>query len=269
MKSLPVVLAAALLAGDLSAQIDVQVSPANAFPGQTITVSLTNNSNQTYTLPTLCVFRSVHETGCGAPAVLSLFCGGSLVPVGPGHTKTQTWDQTDDFGQPVASGTYAFGGFIYDPNFSKVEFCAQVEIASCATPPTHYGPASAGTGDVEPKLGRRGEPQVGNANFELQLADTVGGANALFLVGIADPNGTPVGWGTFLLDPNFPVLSSPVIAMPGPPGVAGAGFLTLLAGIPNDTSLIGGAASLQLVAVDVNSVGGLSHSEGMTITVCP
>lgn len=269
MKFVPVALAAALLAGDLSAQIDVTVSPANAAPGQTVTVTLKNNSSQTYTLPTLCVFTSVHETGCGAPSVLSLFCGGSLVPVGPGQTKTQTWDQTDDFGGPVGPGTYAFKGFIYDPSFTKVNFCAQVEVSSCPTPPTHYGPASAGTGGVTPKLGHRGEPKVGNSLFELQLADVVGGANALFLLGAADPAGTPVGWGTFLLDGNLPVIASPVVALGGTPGNAGEGFLTLLAPIPANNSLAGAAVSLQLVALDVQSVGALSHSSGFTITICP
>src|SRR5690606_13252981 len=174
-----------------------------------------------------------------------------------------------DFGQQVLNGTYAFSVSIFDPNFQLQEFCAQVEISSCVTPPAHYGPAGAGTGGVEPKLGRRGDPQIGNGSFELQLADVVGGTNALFLLGVADPTGTNVGWGTFLLDPNFPVLSSPVLSLPGTPGAAGEGFLTLLAPIPNDSSLIGGAVSLQLVAADAQSSSGLSHTSGFTITLCP
>ena len=262
MKLATALLAAAALAGTASAQIDVSVTPANVTPGQTVTVKITNNSNATWTLPTLCVYRGVHETGMNGDQILNLFCGGSLVSVAPGQSKTQTWDQTDDIGNQVGSGTYAFRIEIFDPSFTLRKFSGQVNVANCATPPVHYGPSSAGTNGISPKIGYQDEPQVGTPNFELQFADGVGANSALFLIGVADATGTPVGWGTFLLDVNFPVLSSPVFSFTN-------GRATLPAPIPGNASLIGGTAALQLVAFDANSSGGLSHSRGMTITVCP
>jgi len=263
MKLVSVLVTAALLAGDLAAQIDLTVTPANATPGQMVTVKLTNNSNATWTLPTLCVFRSVHETGCQDTAVLNLFCGGSLVSVAPGQSVSQTWDQLDDNGGQVDRGTYAFRASIFDPSFTMRTFCAQVDISSCSTPPTHYGPSSAGQNGQSPMIGFKQDPKIGTVNFELRLADGIPTGNAIVLLGIPDQTGTPVGWGTVLLDTNLPIISSPVI------GLDGQGNAVLPAVIPNDASLIGGTVGLQLATLDPSSTGNIAHSRGLSITICP
>ena len=88
--------------------VTVTVSPECALPGQTIQVTLTNNSNQVITLPSSCVYSNVHpSSGCTGQPVFSPFCLAVLTPVPPGQSKTQPWDQKDDNGLQVPDGTYS------------------------------------------------------------------------------------------------------------------------------------------------------------------
>ena len=103
----------------------------------------------------------------------------------------------------------------------------------------------------------------------MQLADGLGGASAIVLIGAPDGVGTPVAWGTFLLNPALPLVSSPVVPLGGTPGAAGQGNLSILAPVPNSASLAGVTVGLQYLAADPQSSGGASHSAGLVVTICP
>jgi len=120
MKRSPALLALLTLA--LPAGADVPCGPAGvtasvrpqiAAQGQSIEVTLTNNSSQTITLPSDCVYQAVYCSGTceGIPPgalVYGPYCLTVLWPIAPGRSKSMSWDQRDQNRQQVPSGTYAF-----------------------------------------------------------------------------------------------------------------------------------------------------------------
>jgi hypothetical protein len=120
MKRSPALLA--LLALALPAGADVpcgpagvtaSVSPQVAALGQSIEVTLTNDSSQTITLPSGCVYQAVYcSRACeGIPPGALVYgpaCITVLWPIQPGRSETMPWDQRDDENEQVPTGTYAF-----------------------------------------------------------------------------------------------------------------------------------------------------------------
>ena len=49
---------------------------------------------------------------------------------------------------------------------------------------------------------------------------------------------------------------------------AGVGELTLPAPIPDDATLLGISVYVQMLCADPGGAGGLTHTEGMRITIC-
>jgi hypothetical protein len=114
-------------------------------------------------------------------------------------------------------------------------------------------------------MGYIDSPSVGNSSFHVIVADALGGTPAMLLVG-AGQGSVSTGWGTFLLEPSGPVFST-VISMPGTAGAAGQGHLFIHAPIPNDPALVGASACLQALIQDASSSGGISHTNGLRVTV--
>lgn len=273
-KSLPAVaLVAVAFTAPASAQcglagLEVKVTPAKPKIGEKITVTVRNTSTScTYNLPTSCVFQRVHQDDCQGFAVVDLICLSSLTPIGPGQIKSQVWDQIGDDGAQVIDGTYVIEVQVWDHNFaSLLKICVPVDIG-CTPPPSNYGTSSKGTGGIEPILGYGGgAPVAGNTNFQLQVLGGLGGAPAAMFVGV-QPTAIPAGWGTFLIDPTFPMLQF-LFTLGGTPGAPGLGNATIPAPVPNIPGIGGATAYAQVLIGDPGSTGGISHTKGLVIPIC-
>ncbi len=148
--------------------VAVSVSPSIAAPGQVVSVTLTNNSNQVIQLPSSCVFEAVHAgSACSTVPVLSPICLFVIVPLAPGHSYTGAWDQTDDNGAQVPSGSYSFFVRYWDAAFtSLVSCCPELTIANA------FATASAqprnGAGSNPLTLASVNPPRVG-ASWDTSL----------------------------------------------------------------------------------------------------
>jgi hypothetical protein len=244
----------------------VDVSPAQPKVGDVITVTLTNLSNVTIQLPDSCVFDSVHnDNACSTTPVFSPFCLQVITPIPPGGSKSTTWDQTDDFGAQVPSGTYSFAIKFFTPTGTD-GCCAVTKIEDPCPPPTHYGSGSVGSGGCTPTLAAAGLPQIGNASFQLQLGNALGGTlTGLFVSGL--PANIPAPFGTLLVDPNPPFVQV-FFSIGGTPGVPCVGSAVLPAPIPNLAILVGVSGYGQALFQDPGSSGGISTTDGIKITIC-
>lgn len=146
MKPLLEAAVAVLLAAPLAAQtpcgpresacgipgVTIGVSPACATPGQLVEITLRNESSETITLPTGCVYLGVWRgSGCGGAPVQSPGCTFALVPLDPGVSFTHAWSQTDDLGAQVPPGTYSLEVWYWDAAFANLfQCCVEVTLAS-------------------------------------------------------------------------------------------------------------------------------------------
>lgn len=247
--------------------VTVQVSPSPAQLGQPITITLFNNSNVQLDLPDACLIDSVHPgTTCSTVPVMVPICAQVITPIPPGTSKSFVWDQKDDLGKQVAPGFYSFKIKFFTPGGSD-SCCPSVEIVDPCPDPVHYGQGDTGTGGIVPEIGSVGDPQVGNQNFQIVLQRAVGGAPAGLFVGAA-PASIPAPWGTFLVS-----LTPPPIALffqvGGTPGAPGQGSAVIPAPIPNNPGLAGASAYLQALFQDPGSSGGISHTDGLRVDICP
>ncbi len=104
--------------------VSIDVSPANPAPGQQITVTLLNNSNQTIQLPSSCTYTGVFNgSNCIGPSLKTFFCLSVIVPIPPGGSRSATWDQTDDSNQQVPPGGYSVEVRYWDANFTQLTNC--------------------------------------------------------------------------------------------------------------------------------------------------
>ena len=254
---------------DPKPDLTIVVSPSPASPGQLVTVTVTNTSSTcTYTLPSGCVFSSVLANDCTGPGVTNYFCTLALKPIGPGKSVSQTWDQIDDNGQQVALGTYAFPIRVFDPNFTMHELCATVDVGpTCPNPPSTYGAGDQGAGGFVPFIGTIGGlPTLGNNTFAIAVSNGVGGAQAAFFIGAAPAN-LVAPWGTFYLDPNLPLIQLN-LTLSGAVGQPGAGSVLLPTPIPQLPQLVGVNVFTQMLIADTASIGGISHTAGLTFGIC-
>lgn len=254
---------------DPVADLSIVVSPSVASPGQLVTVTVTNTSATcTYTLPSGCVFQNVTAGDCTGATVTSYFCTLALKPIGPGKSVSQTWDQVDDNGQQVALGTYAFPIRVFDPAFTLHELCATVDVGpTCPNPPTTYGAGDQGAGGFVPFIAAIGGlPTLGNNTFAITVSNGVGGAQAAFFIGAAPAN-LAAPWGTFYLDPNLPLIQLN-LTLSGANGQPGAGSVLLPTPIPQLPQLLGVNVYTQMLIADPASIGGISHTAGLTFGIC-
>ncbi len=250
-----------------AAGLSVTFTPAHPKVGEAIQISLKNTTSACiYALPDSCVYRSVHQVDCSGQAVVPFrWCTAVGQILAPGASAEDKWDQNDSIGNPVPAGTYAFSIELKDSTGGTlVTLCPTIDIGGCAPPPAQYGAPSLGSGGLAPAWAVNGGPQIGDPGYTLQVKNALGGAAALILVGASQAN-VPSTWGTLLV--GAPMIQLPV-PLGGTVGQAGAGTVTLTFSIPPDAALVGLAAHLQTLVADPLSSGGISHTPGLTLTIC-
>ena len=133
-----------------------------------------------------------------------------------------------------------------------------------------YGEGLAGSGQVIPRIGTGGEaPRVGNASFEIQVTEALGGALCAIAGSLAQSETSVFGgtiYGDFLTPDAFWVLG---LVASGPGGFPGVGTAGLSVAIPNDPALVGLTTYWQGFVFDPGSPLpiGLSHTGGLAVTV--
>lgn len=201
MKSLVPLLLPAALALPCIAQVPcgvpgvtVTVTPSIAAPGQTVLVTLDNQSSQTITLPSSCTYGSVHSGSSCASAVFTPFCMAVLVGIPPGQSSSMSWDQTDDSGSPVPVGSYSFSVSYWDAGFSSLQTCcAPLTI----TEPTTYCTAGTTTNNCNATMSASGTPTAGApSGFSLTCSNVEGQKSGLLFYGISGPLAQPWGSGS-------------------------------------------------------------------------
>ncbi len=246
--------------------ITVDVSPAQPQIGDLITVTLKNPTNTTIQLPNSCVFGSVFMGDmCSGSPVFSPICLQVITPIGPGGSQSTTWDQKDDNGVQVPAGAYSFSIKFFTPTGTD-GCCAAVKIVDPCPPPTHYGMPSIGSGGCTPTIAAAGLPQIGNASFQIQLANALGGTTTGLFASTLPAN-LPGPFGTLLIDPTPPFVQL-FFSVGGAPGTPCVGSATLPAPIPNLPILVGLSAYAQALFQDPGSSGGISTTDGIKITFC-
>lgn len=246
--------------------VTVTISPSQPKIGDLITVTLSNPTNTTIQLPTSCVYGSVFKGDmCAGSPVFSPICLQVITPIPPNGSASTTWDQKDDFGAQVPAGSYSFSIKFFTPTGSD-GCCAAVKITDPCPPPTHYGAASVGSGGCTPTIAAAGLPQIGNASFQIQLSNALGGATT-GLFASALPANIPGPFGTLLIDPTPPFVQL-FFSVGGATGTPCVGSATLPAPIPNLPILVGLSAYAQALFMDPGSSGGISTTDGIKITFC-
>jgi hypothetical protein len=148
--------------------------------------------------------------------------------------------------------------------FSSGEGATLVEVppSACQGGWGPYGTGLAGKGGFVPRLLASGCPQIGGA-FTLKVDRAVGGASGMLFVGVV-PAAVPFKGGTFLV--GGLALQLP-LALGGAPGAAGAGSVTLPAGLPGDPALQGVQIYLQGALHDAAAVKGASLTKGLRMEI--
>lgn len=247
-------------------EIEFVLDPPVPKVGDTITITAINESATcAYAVPSSCLYIKVFGTGScsGTQVVPFRQCLLGQIPLGPGASYSDVWDQKTMTGGQVPAGSYSFQINLLDPNGASLTFCLPVEITSCPTPPSFYGSASAGAGGFTPRWTVSTVPAVGQP-FAFAVEDGLGGAPAILFIGPFQGQ-LAAGWGEFLLSPPF--LQVP-LALGGAAGAAGAGALNFAFVVPNDAALVGLGANLQMLIADPASSGGISHTRGLNIVIC-
>jgi hypothetical protein len=120
-----------------------------------------------------------------------------------------------------------------------------------------YGNGHPGSNSVVPKLSSFG-PAIEGTPLTIQLADALGGANAVILVGQSEADVTlPSGAHLLVGSPN-------VIPVTLTGSGAGKGGFEATFDIP--TGVAGNSAYFQVFVEDPNAVGGYSASQGLKVT---
>ena len=125
-----------------------------------------------------------------------------------------------------------------------------------------YGTSLAGKGGFVPRLYGAGCAEPG-ATFQLKLDQAVGGASGALFVGLG-PAALPFKGGSLLV---APIALQIAVGAGGAVGVAGAGTLTLPAGLPADPGLTGLSVFLQAALSDVAAVKKVSLTQGLEMEI--
>ncbi len=247
-------------------EVDLVLVPPVPKVGDKIKITAKNASTTcSYVIPSSCLYVKVFDgaTCSGTEVVPFRQCLVGQVPLGPGESYSDHWDQKSSSGVQVPAGVYSFQIMLKPATGAILSFCLPVEITTCLTPPSFYGSGSPGAGGFTPRWTVSSVPVVGQA-FNLGIERGLGGAPALLFIGPSQGQAT-AAWGEFLLSPPF--LQVPLV-LGGATGVAGAGALNFAFTVPSDASLIGLGANLQMLVGDAASSGGISHTRGLGIVIC-
>lgn len=147
----------------------------------------------------------------------------------------------------------------------RIPAAIAITLGSVATPllaqnrcgPIHYGPTTAGTGGVAPRVVASGDPLVGNVSFALRAESAAGGALVAQLLGLSRAA--------------LPAFGIQLLVQQGGVELAyasGAGSAEFPLPIPNDTNLIGLHIYSQVVTFDAGAATGLAASDGVQVRLC-
>lgn len=275
MKPIAVAFAAMTLAVPSAlAQIDcgvglpITISPASPCIGEPITITMENQTGLPVESTSACLFQYVRKTKCmSGQMIYHAACSGPPAQIPYGSSLSQIWDQTDDTGAQVAAGKYAFEIF-WVKNGSEIgNCCFIVEIKPVCCISENYGTGSAGTGGFTPEIATAGgDPQIGNASFQITVDKGRGGAAALTVFGFG-PGSIVTGWGEFLIDGTLPLIQV-FHTLGGNPGGGGTGTAVFPFAIPNNGALVGFSIYGQTLISDPFSSGGISHTPGLHVQFC-
>ena len=191
-----------------------------------------------------------------------------ITPIPPGQTVSMNWDQTDQQGNQVPDGLYGFAIQVFDPDFVLQLICAPVQVGTSCAAPTQYGFGGAGSGGNVPAITSVGGfPSIGNLAFDVGVSNALGAAPAFLFLSLADAS-LDFGFATVWVDPNLLFLTL-TTTLGGAPGTAGAGIGFFGTPIPNNAGLIGLEFFGQIFVSDPMANGGLSHTEGLRVGICP
>lgn len=259
----------------VSEALKLSVSAPVVESGSEVTVTLQNVSGDRWFVGG-CLFGLVREGACDGDVVRSIICTAEMKLLNPGEEKSQTWDLTDNAGDPVALGEYHLPVHAYTLDGRQATLCARTTVvlfqgepggvSSAACDVFFYGDVGHGSGHVGPVMWPVGAPKVGNEEFVLHAQGGLGGAPAFVLLG-AEKAQIRASIGVLAIDLAAPFLVLPV-QLRGAPDVPGAGVLDIAMPIPGDPRLAGVAFYGQLLVADPHASGGYSHSGGMAITLC-
>jgi cytochrome c peroxidase len=134
--------------------------------------------------------------------------------------------------------------------------------------PVAYGAGTAGTGGFVPTIVAPHSPFMGNHQFAIGLARTLGGAQGAIAFSAAPGlPGATFGTGYPLwVHPDY-VLITVSLNLQGSTGVGGTGFGSIVFDLPYDPSLAGATAYAQGAALDPSSPGGLAVTGGSAISL--
>ncbi|MCA8954398.1 MAG: hypothetical protein KDE27_33135 [Planctomycetes bacterium] len=131
-----------------------------------------------------------------------------------------------------------------------------------------YGSATAGSGGIEPELGMRTFPTLGNAGWRFAIVDGRGAAPAILSIGFGRaPAGIPFAGGLLWLDPAR-IVASPFVVLGGSAGTAGAGGVDVGLPIPSAVSYDGVKLFSQAFVLDPLAPAGVAMSRGFEVTFC-
>lgn len=255
---------------DAVADLAVTVTPNPAAPGQVVTIKLSNQGSACTYAVSFCLAVFVREHDCDGPLVDFNPCVfPTEVQLGPGESFTSPWAATGSGGAPLPAGHYAIPIAVWNPAVGGAwTVCAELDLGHPANCPTlAFGAGKPGSAGIVPRVTTVGGPAVlGNAAFRLRVDRAPEGTQGLLLIGAA-PGSLSAPWGTLLVDLAQPYLAVPIALADS--FFIGQPFADVPLPIPNQPALAGIQAHAQALLADAGAAHGISHTAGLTATVCP
>jgi hypothetical protein len=172
----------------------------------------------------------------------------------------------------IPSGTYWIGVITqsYDADSSNNDTdgidAYEITVQGCSVSFTPFGVGLPGSGGFAPFLYGTGDSCMASGHH-VNVAGALGGTVGNLWISIASTDLFPTfGGGHFYIDMTAPSNSVPM-AMFGPAGVPGGGYVNLVGREIRD--LAGITVYLQLTLLDPGAIEGISMSNGLTIQISP
>lgn len=138
-------------------------------------------------------------------------------------------------------------------------------VPGCA-PLVNYGNGGEGSGEIVPTItSSGGSPSIGNAAFQVDCDNLLGGATCFLVAGYGKAQ-IPVRGIDLLVSPvNWFLVP---MQADGTPGVPGAGGLDIPVPIPNDPQAVGVEVDFQLLVLDPGASLGVASTDGLSMVIC-
>jgi hypothetical protein len=189
--------------------------------GQVVDVTLRNESAVQIDLPSSCTYGAIYAgTDCLGPPIAAFACLAVIVPIGPGQESTQSWVQTDGFGNPVPPGTYSFSISWWDAGFTTLSTCCvPVTITACSGPGSAYCSPVPTTTGLPSTLCADGSAVVADGDLTLVADGVPFGEFGFFLVSATQGEILPAASnGVLCLSGNIGRFNQPGQLFSGPSG---------------------------------------------------